>query len=89
MGTKNYRVGRLVRVAFFVPLLLVLFSTGRRVVTAAQPSDYRLLNKVTLGGEGGWDYLAMDPSSRYEYTNSGGIRAGRKGLNGIVELCFS
>lgn len=27
-------------------------------------SGYRLLKKVTLGGEGGWDYLTLDPGSR-------------------------
>jgi len=41
----------------FLPLLLLLTAA----VFAA--SGYRLLKKIQLGGEGGWDYLTFDPDS--------------------------
>src|ERR1700751_154965 len=28
------------------------------------PSGYRLLKKITLGGEGGWDYITFDSPTR-------------------------
>ena len=33
-------------------------NTSRGV---AAPASYRLIKKITLGGEGGWDYLTLDP----------------------------
>ncbi len=41
-----------------LPWLLLLSSTA---ILAA--SGYRLLKKIPLGGEGGWDYLTFDPGS--------------------------
>jgi len=39
---------------------------------AAQgPSGYHLIKKVNLGGEGGWDYLAMDAPSRRLFISRG------------------
>jgi DNA-binding beta-propeller fold protein YncE len=67
MGTKNYRAWRLERVAVVASFVIILFPTEHRAVMAAQPSDYRLLTKVTLGAEGGWDYLAMDSNARRLY----------------------
>jgi YVTN family beta-propeller protein len=35
---------------------------------AAEPSeDYRVLKKVKLGGDGGWDYLSVDPEAKRLY----------------------
>ena len=31
------------------------------------PSGYQLLKKVAVGGEGGWDYLTVDPAARRLY----------------------
>src|SRR5579884_4104930 len=31
--------------------------------SAAAAPAYRLINKVTLGGAGGWDYIAVDPGT--------------------------
>jgi hypothetical protein len=67
MGTKNYRAWRLGRVALALSFAFVLCSGERRAVMAAQSSGYHLLTKVTLGGEGGWDYLAIDSSARRLY----------------------
>src|SRR5579864_8999886 len=48
--------------------LVVLVSLG-----AAAPvgSDYHLLKKVTLGGEGGWDYLSSDPTTHHVFISRG------------------
>jgi len=35
------------------------------VVAAAPPEgSYHLIKKVTLGGDGGWDYLKVDSEAR-------------------------
>src|SRR5260370_38741542 len=38
---------------------------------APQGSGYHLLKKVTLGGEGGWDYLTADPVSHRVFLSRG------------------
>src|SRR5512135_2253133 len=38
---------------------------------APQGSGYHLLKKVTLGGEGGWDYLTADPDSHRLFISRG------------------
>lgn len=38
---------------------------------APQGSGYRLLKKLTLGGEGGWDYLSADPVSHRLFISRG------------------
>src|SRR6202163_1872371 len=40
-------------------------------VPAPQGTGYHLLKKVTLGGEGGWDYLSADPVSHHVYLSRG------------------
>src|SRR5690348_5664783 len=40
-------------------------------VPAPDGSGYHLLKKVTLGGEGGWDYLSADPVSHRVYLSRG------------------
>ena len=35
--------------------------------TKANPSGYHLLKKIEAGGEGGWDYLIVDPAGRRLY----------------------
>ena len=47
----------------FCALFLVLVAT---LATAADPG-YHLINTYTLGGDGGWDYLILDSSSRRLY----------------------
>jgi hypothetical protein len=44
------------RLRSVLPWLLLLVST---VILAA--SGYRLLRRIPLAGEGGWDYLTFDP----------------------------
>lgn len=49
-----------------------LILTALRSATMAQaPSRYHLVRKVILGGEGGWDYLTLDPSSRRLFISRG------------------
>lgn len=43
-------------VAFFVVSLIAALA-------ASEPSAYRLVKKITLGGEGGWDYFEVDPGT--------------------------
>jgi DNA-binding beta-propeller fold protein YncE len=53
----------------------VLFLMGVAVCLnlGAMPagSDYHLLKKVTLGGEGGWDYLSADPTTHRVFISRG------------------
>jgi DNA-binding beta-propeller fold protein YncE len=51
----------------FICLLLML-STA---VLSAGPSGYHVARKVTLGGEGGWDYLTIDSKARRVYISRG------------------
>lgn len=39
--------------------------------TASQPAHYHLIKKVTLGGNSGWDYLALDSQARRLYISHG------------------
>ena len=71
-------------------------------VLRAQPmgetDGYRVLNKWKVGGEGGWDYMSVDPATRELYvtrgphvlvlnTSTGKVIAdisGFKGTHGVV-----
>ena len=46
-------------------LILVLLAAA--TTAAAQSSGYHLLKRITLGGEGGWDYLTIDAQARRLY----------------------
>jgi len=45
-------------------ILFLVCGTAFMALAAPAPQDsgYHLLKKVTLGGEGGWDYLTADPA---------------------------
>jgi DNA-binding beta-propeller fold protein YncE len=43
-------------------ITLVIFL---KVTVAQAASGYHILNTYALGGEGGWDYLTIDPSTRH------------------------
>ena len=51
---------KVLRSAFIV---LILATLGISQLSAQQESGYKLNRKITLGGEGGWDYLTLDASS--------------------------
>ena len=53
--------------AVLAPLLLVIEDPHGTVMAAATSTGYRTLARGTLGGEGFWDYLTMDPAARRLY----------------------
>src|ERR1700716_1766773 len=44
---------------------------GATSKSPAVKSGYHLIKKVKLGGEGGWDYLTVDPASRRFFISRG------------------
>jgi len=50
---------------------LGLVWLGLAAVQQANPSGYHLLKKIVIGGEGGWDYLALEGQSRLLYVSHG------------------
>ncbi|WP_151085787.1 YncE family protein [Hymenobacter baengnokdamensis] len=56
------------------PLAFSLVSGAALAQTApaaAGPAPYRLLNTIPIGGEGGWDYLNVDPAGKRLYLSHG------------------
>jgi DNA-binding beta-propeller fold protein YncE len=55
--------------------VLFFFCAAAMATLAASPapqnSGYHLLKKLTLGGEGGWDYLSADPTSHRLFISRG------------------
>lgn len=51
-------------------ILSLLFFGNTQIVSAAGTS-YHLIKKVTIGGEGGWDYLTIDTATRIFYISRG------------------
>lgn len=41
----------------------------RREAGAAAPARYHIVKEIPLGGEGGWDYLSVDPAARRLYVS--------------------
>jgi DNA-binding beta-propeller fold protein YncE len=50
-----------------LPALLLLSSLGIGVGAEAPDGGYRILKKIPVGGEGGWDYLTMDAAAHRLY----------------------
>ena len=50
---------------------MVMVSGLVLLASAAGPVQYELKQKFTLGGEGGWDYLTYDPSSKHLFISRG------------------
>jgi DNA-binding beta-propeller fold protein YncE len=61
--TRAFRVGLVV--------LLAVAIAGFAVAQAQKPAGYHLLKKHVLGGEGGWDYMALDGKTRLLYVTHG------------------
>ena len=53
------------------PLALTLFGGPALAQTAPGVAPYRLLNTIAIGGEGGWDYLSVDPAGERLYVSHG------------------
>jgi DNA-binding beta-propeller fold protein YncE len=56
---------------FGLVVLLALGIVGFAAAQTRQPAGYHLLKKHVLGGEGGWDYLALDGKMRLLYVTHG------------------
>jgi YVTN family beta-propeller protein len=48
----------------------VLFAIAALTVSGAE-SQYRLLKEIPVGGDGGWDYMTVDPAGRRLYVSHG------------------
>ena len=59
--------------ALFAMFLVVgsLVAFVRLGSAASNTSDYRLVKKITLGGEGGWDYFEVDPATGHIFIPRG------------------
>lgn len=53
------------------PLALTLFGGPAWAQTASPAAPYHLLNTIAIGGEGGWDYLSVDPAGERLYVSHG------------------
>ncbi len=51
----------------FCLTILTLTLAGTLLAQAQKPSDYKVSRRITLGGEGGWDYLTFDGETRRLY----------------------
>jgi DNA-binding beta-propeller fold protein YncE len=52
-------------------LLVLALVIGPPLSGAPQDSSYRLLKKLTLGGEGGWDYFEVEPGTGHVFIPRG------------------
>ncbi|MDQ2770580.1 MAG: PQQ-binding-like beta-propeller repeat protein [Bacteroidota bacterium] len=52
------------------PLALTLFGSAA-CAQAPAAAPYHLLNTIAIGGEGGWDYLKVDPAGERLYVSHG------------------
>ena len=59
--------------ALFAVFLVVpsVVTFVRLSEAASNTSDYKLVTKITLGGEGGWDYFGVDPSTGHVFIPRG------------------
>jgi len=48
---------------FFLPSILLMLAFSEAHAQETSP-HYHLINKISLGGEGGWDFIAFEESSR-------------------------
>src|SRR5262249_28305430 len=67
-GRRGLRM-RCRRAAFAIVSLLPIFA-GQAVLAADSPG-YRVVRRLELGGEGGWDYLIVDAAARRVYVSRG------------------
>jgi DNA-binding beta-propeller fold protein YncE len=89
---KTFRIG----LVFFWTMAILSFALAQ----AQKPDGYHLLKKHVLGGEGGWDYMALDGRTRLLYVTHGStveilnVDTGVKGepitgLNGAHGVAFA
>lgn len=49
-------------------LIAIVILLGATVLQAADP-NYRIIKEIPIGGEGGWDYLIVDPATHRLYVS--------------------
>ena len=49
----------------------LMLTSAALAQTAPAPAPYHLLHTITIGGEGGWDYLSVDPAGEHLYLSHG------------------
>jgi DNA-binding beta-propeller fold protein YncE len=50
-----------------------LLTLGLLAAAAFSSEGYKILNKIKVGGTGGWDYLSVDPVTQRLFASHGGI----------------
>src|ERR1700688_1742306 len=53
------------------PVLCLALIAGVIVYAAPQASGYHVIRRMPVGGEGGWDYLRVDPDAHRIYVSRG------------------
>lgn len=61
--TKQYR-SNFILLFFSIALVLAPSLNSSLLANSSVQDHYKLLQKITLGGDGGWDYLTFDPDTR-------------------------
>jgi DNA-binding beta-propeller fold protein YncE len=85
---------------FFLAWTLVISLFIPRLLSGQKPTGYHLIKKTVLGGEGFWDYLALDGETRIMYITHGtevvlfqidpGLKlAAISGLQGVHGVAFA
>jgi len=62
------QISRQILAAISLPLTLVFSASAAAV---QNPPSYRVVNEIKLGGDGGWDLLAIDSSTHRLYVSRG------------------
>jgi hypothetical protein len=50
-----------------------VLTFGLLAAAAFSAEGYKVLNKIKVGGTGGWDYLSVDPVTQRLFASHGGI----------------
>jgi YVTN family beta-propeller protein len=53
------------------PLVCLALIAGAIVYAAPQASGYKVIKRMPVGGDGGWDYLLMDPGTHHLFIARG------------------
>lgn len=53
------------------PLLVLALIAGAIVYAAPQAGGYKVIKRMQIGGDGGWDYLLMDPPTHHLFIARG------------------
>ena len=54
---------------FFKPIFTIAIASA--LVASAAPKEYHKITEISVGGEGGWDYLSVDDAARRLYVSHG------------------